>query len=64
MFDLSLNREKIQLNWETITFFMNDYFNPIQDGIFWGCSWMGAGGFVSPSLKSVTYILQYETWQS
>ena len=26
MFDLSLNREKFNLNWETITSFINDYF--------------------------------------
>ena len=36
-------------------------FNPIQDGHFWGCSWMGMGmGWAkkAPSLKSVTHILQ------
>ena len=26
VFDLSLNREKFNLNWETITSFINDYF--------------------------------------
>ena len=34
-----------------------DYFNSIQDGDFWGCSWM-EGSKKVPSLKSVTYILQ------
>ena len=32
-------------------------FNPIQDGPFWGCSQMGETKR-SPSLKSVTHILQ------
>ena len=34
--------------------------NPIQDGFFWGCSWMGGGaGLFGPSsLKSATQILQ------
>ena len=31
--------------------------NLIQDGPFWGCSWMGEGQKGS-SLKSVTHILQ------
>ena len=22
----------------------HDNFNPIQGGLFWGCSWMGGGG--------------------
>ena len=34
------------------------YFNPIQDGLFWGCSRMGVGLFGPPSLKLATYILQ------
>ena len=35
-------------------------FKPIQDGHFWGCSWMGGGQGQKdpPSLKSVTHILQ------
>ena len=36
--------------------------NPIQDGLFRGCSRMGGGGGVqkgSLSLNSVTYILQW-----
>ena len=33
-------------------------FNPIQDGPFWGCSRMGETKR-SPSLKSVTHILQW-----
>ena len=34
-------------------------FNPIQDGLFWGCSRMW-GTFLGPnSLKSVTHILQW-----
>ena len=33
-------------------------FNPIQDGLFWGCSWMGGSLFAPPSLKFVTHILQ------
>ena len=40
-------------------------FNPIQDGRFWNCSWMGVGGGgrgvwqkSPPSIKSVTHILQ------
>ena len=34
--------------------------NPIQDGLFRGCSRMGGGGGEKwpPSLKSVTHILQ------
>ena len=38
----------------------HDNFNPIQGGLFWGCSWMGggAGGKKAPSLKFVTHILQ------
>ena len=31
--------------------------NPIQDGLFWGCSQMG-GPFCPPSLKSITHMLQ------
>ena len=31
--------------------------NPIQDGVFWGCSRM-EGGVKAPSLKSVTHILK------
>ena len=35
------------------------YFNPIQDGHFWGCLRMGGGGQKDPpSLKSVAHILQ------
>ena len=30
-------------------------FNPIQDGLFRGCSQMG-GAFLAPSLKSATHI--------
>ena len=33
------------------------FFNPIQDGLFWGCSRMW-GQKAPPSLKSVTHILQ------
>ena len=34
--------------------------NPIQDGLFWGCSWMEGGGQKGPpSLKSVTHMLQW-----
>ena len=33
-------------------------FNPIQDGLFWGCSRMGGGQKGPLSLKSVTHILQ------
>ena len=32
--------------------------NPIQDGLFWGCSRMGGGPFWSPFLKPATHILQ------
>ena len=34
--------------------------NPIQDGLFWGCSQIrrGGGGGRPPALKSVTHILQ------
>ena len=38
-------------------------FNPIQDGLFWGCSRMGAL-FGSPSLKSATHSYNDETWHS
>ena len=35
------------------------FLNPIQDGLFRGCSRMGGGGKKAPpSLKSVTHILQ------
>ena len=34
-------------------------FNPIQDGLFWGCSRMGESQKGPPSLKSVTHILQW-----
>ena len=32
-------------------------FNPIQDGLFWGCSQIGerGGGKKAPALKSVTH---------
>ena len=30
-------------------------FNPIQDGLFLGCSRMGGGPFWSPSLKSTAH---------
>ena len=34
-------------------------FNPVQDGLFWGCSRMGGGGQKCPhSLNSFTHILQ------
>ena len=32
--------------------------NPVQDGPFRGCSWMG-GGKKAPSLKSVTHLSRY-----
>ena len=35
------------------------YINPIQNGIFWGCSRMGVGAKSPPSLKPVTHILQW-----
>ena len=36
---------------------------PIKDGPFWGCSRMGEGKNLSPSLKSVTNILhKYPTY--
>ena len=37
------------------------FFNPIQDGHSRGCSWMrgGRGGKKTPSLKTVTHILQW-----
>ena len=35
------------------------YFNPIQDGHFWGCSRRGGLPKSPPSLKSVTHILQW-----
>ena len=38
-------------------------FNPIQDGLFWGCSRMG-GGLFAPFPKTCHTILQYETWHS
>ena len=28
-----------------------DAFNPIQDGLYRGCSWMGGGGFLAPLPK-------------
>ena len=34
-------------------------FNPIQYGLFWGCSRMGESQKGLPSLKSVTHILQW-----
>ena len=35
------------------------YINPIQDGLFWGCSRIGENiPPPSPSLKSITHILQ------
>ena len=36
---------------------IRELFNPIQDGVFWGCSQM-EGAFCPPSLKSATHILQ------
>ena len=33
--------------------------NPIQDGLFRGCSRIGEGAFWPPSLKSATHILQW-----
>ena len=36
----------------------SSYINPIQDGLFWGCSRMG-GQKGPPSLKSVKLILQW-----
>ena len=38
--------------------YMEFRFNPIQDGLFRGCSRMGEDLFGPPSLKSVTQILQ------
>ena len=29
----------------------NNIVNPIQDGLFWGCSWMGGGPFWPPLPK-------------
>ena len=47
----------------------DEYFNPIQDRFFLGCSRIGRGegGFGPPSLKSVTHThISYndETWNS
>ena len=33
-------------------------FNPVQDGLFWGCSRMGGGQKCPHSLNSFTHILQ------
>ena len=33
--------------------------NPVQDGLFWGCSRMGVTKKDTPCLKSVTHILQW-----
>ena len=44
-------------------FFNTAFFNPIQDGPFWVCSWMGVeeGGSQKSSLpKIVTHILQQQ----
>ena len=45
----------------------NTYFNPIQDGQFWGWSRMNGGGEwrakKPPSLKSVNISYNDETWQ-
>ena len=35
------------------------FFNPIQDGLFRGCSRMGGGKKAPTSLKSVTHMLQW-----
>ena len=35
------------------------FFNPIQDGLFWGCSWMAGALFAPPSLKSTTHIQRW-----
>ena len=32
-------------------------FNPIQDGHFWGCSWMGAGGGKKAPLPKICHNL-------
>ena len=42
-----------------IIFITVSLFNPIQDGLFRGCSWMREGQKGLPCLKSVTHILQW-----
>ena len=37
----------------------NNSINPIQDGLFWGCSRMGGPFCPPPYLKSATHILQW-----
>ena len=46
-------------------FFNTAFLNPIQDGPFWGSSWMGVekgggGAKKAPFLKFVTHILQQQ----
>ena len=64
---------RLQTDVETYTFCLKNtllryicLINPIQDGPFRGCSWIGGGGGEGgkkpPSLKSVTHILQI--WHS
>ena len=42
------------------------HFNPVQDGLFWGCSQMGGGGgFLGPPPKNPPHIsYNDETWHS
>ena len=51
--------KSVEIRWITLYVIAANvtYFNPIQDGLFWGCSQMGVANR-PPSLKSVTHILQ------
>ena len=49
------NEKVKEQEWQNITVLE---LNPIQDGLFRGCSRWGGGLFGPPSLKSATHILQ------
>ena len=60
MFSTFIMMKSKKMRKQKAYFIMVVQFNPIQDGTFQGCSWMGVGKNETPppSLKSLTHILQ------
>ena len=63
--------KKLNFSSDVFTAWLKSTFNPIQNGLFWGCSRMRQGLFGPRSVKSGTQILQwgnlaqlYLTWGS
>ena len=52
MFSLSLKKKPLKL---FIAKTLSNLFNPIQDGLFWGCSRMGGGEAKIPPIPKICH---------